>query len=136
MIDEDSPDSAGNLVGLFLEFAEKLLAAAVCLSMSRACRRASNTTSVRSKEFIGPATSGLTISFGRIPKPDFLVLLLFRQEDWARDQAEHCAHEYFLCGVRGEPGILDETLPQVDPTDSRRILQPARKPTHLRCLLR
>jgi hypothetical protein len=115
VIDEGLSNPAVNLVGFFLEFAEKLLASARShVSSEGMPKRIEHPFLFRAPEFTGPAASGSTISFRGIEKPDFRGLLLFHQEDWARDEAEHCAREHFHCDVRRERRILDETFQPID----------------------
>jgi hypothetical protein len=115
VIDERSSNSVVNLVGFFLEFAEKLLASARSHVASEGMpKRVEHPFLFRAPEFTGPAASGSTISFSGVEKSDFRGLLLFHQEDWARDEAEHCAREHFHCDVRRERRILDETFQPID----------------------
>ena len=109
MVDEGSSNSAVNLVGFFLEFAEKLLASARSHVASEGMpKRIEHPFLFRAPEFTGPAASGSTISFRGIEKPDFRGLLLFNRERWAKAEAERCAQEHFAHGVRRERQVLDE----------------------------
>ena len=101
MVDEGSSSSAANLVGFFLEFAEKLLASARSHVASEGMpKRVEHPFLFRAPEFTGPAASGSTISFSGVEKPDFRGLLLFNRERWAKAEAERCAREHFEHDVR------------------------------------
>jgi hypothetical protein len=109
VVDEGSSNSALNLVGFFLEFAEKLLAYARSHVASEGMpKRIEHPFLFRAPEFTGPAASGSTISFSGVEKPDFRGLLLFNRERWAKAEAERCAQEHFAHGVRRERQVLDE----------------------------
>jgi hypothetical protein len=77
-------------------------------------RRVEHPFLFRAPEFSGPAAYDSTISFRGVEKLDFQRLLLLHREDWAREEAEHCAREHFFGGVRRERRILDETWQPID----------------------
>ena len=109
MVDEGSSSSAANLVGFFLEFAEKLLASARSHVASEGMpKRVEHPFLLRAPEFSRPAASGSTISFSGVEKPDFRGLLLFNRERWAKAEAERCAQEHFAHDVRRDRQVLDE----------------------------
>jgi hypothetical protein len=109
VVDEGSSNSVVNLVGFFLEFAEKLLASARSHVASEGMpKRIEHPFLFRAPEFTGPAASGSTISFRGVEKPDFRGLLLFNQERWAKAEAERCAREHFEHDVRRDRQVLDE----------------------------
>ena len=109
MVDEGSSSSAANLVGFFLEFAEKLLASARShVAIEGMPKRVEHPFLFRAPEFTGPAASGSTISFSGVEKPDFRGLLLFNRERWAKAEAERCAREHFEHDVRRDRQVPDE----------------------------
>jgi hypothetical protein len=109
VVDEGSSNSALNLVGFFLEFAEKLLASARSHVASEGMpKRIEHPFLFRAPEFTGPAASGSTIIFRGIEKPDFRGLLLFNQDRWAQAEAKCCAREHFAHDVRRDRQVLDE----------------------------
>ena len=109
MVDGGSSDQPVSLVGLFLEFAKKLLAAARSyVAVEGMPQRLEHLFLFRAPEFSGPAASGSTISFSAVEKPDFRGLLLFNRERWAKAEAERCAREHFAHDVRRDRQVLDE----------------------------
>ncbi len=109
VVDGGSSDRERSLVGLFLEFAEKLLAPARSLVDGEGMpKRIEHPFLFRAPEFSGPAASGSTISFSGVEKPDFRGLLLVNRERWAKAEAERCAREHFAHGVRRGRRVLDE----------------------------
>jgi hypothetical protein len=109
VVDEELSNSAVNLIGLFLEFAEKLLVPARSfVDVEGMPKRVEHPFLFRAPEFAGPAASGSTISFRGVEKPDFRGLLLFNQERWAKAEAERCAREHFAQDVRRDRQVLDD----------------------------
>jgi hypothetical protein len=96
VVDEGSSNSAVNVIGFFLEFAEKLLAPARSfVDVEDMRKRVEHPFLFRAHEFSGPAASGSTISFSGVEKPGFRGLLLFNRERWAKAEADRCAREHF-----------------------------------------
>jgi Apea-like HEPN len=115
VVDDGASPQAADLVGFFLEFAEKLLTSAQSHVASEGMpKRIEHPFLFRAPEFSGPAASGSTISFRGVEKPDFRGLLLFNQERWAKVEAERCAREHFLSGVRRERRVFDEKWQPID----------------------
>jgi hypothetical protein len=109
VVDEGSSNSAENLVGFFMEFAEKLLARARSfVDVDGMPKRVEHPFLFRAPEFTGPAASSSTISFSGVEKLDFRGLLLFNRDRWAKAEAERCAREHFAHGVRRKRQVLDE----------------------------
>jgi Apea-like HEPN len=109
VVEKGSSNSTVNLVGTFLDFAEKLLARARSFVEAEGMpKRVERPFLFRAPEFSGPAASGSTISFSGVEKPDFRGLLLFNRERWAKAEAERCAHEHFAHDVRRDRQVLDE----------------------------
>jgi hypothetical protein len=112
---ERSSNSAANLVGFLVEFAEKLLASARShVSVEGMPKRVEHPFLFRAPEFTGPAAAGSTISFRGVEKQDFRGLLLFNRERWAKAEAERCAQEHFAHGVRRDRRVLDENWQPID----------------------